>query len=495
MRHLLATLLALSALACNRAAPVADADLAAQPAGGAVTLWTDSTELFMEHPALIVGAPEKFAVHLTDLTDFAPLRSGRITLRFSPRDGGTPLELVQDAPRAPGIFGPAPSFSKPGIYDLLIMVESPQAHDTLRVPGLQVYGTAAEAPRVSNDGETGIAFLKEQQWKTPGFATAYAVDGHIAETIAAAGRITPADGHHARVTAYVAGILEVGRGASPPAPGERVTRGQQLALLTPLLGESGTAIAAARGALHEAQDEFDRAVRLYAAEAIPERRKHEAEIRLTAAREALAGFGDGSTRDDGRLVVRAPISGVIASRMAAPGGRVEAGAELFTIVDPAILWLDARVPAADAARVGASSTAQFRVPGSETLWRTSRTIAVGSIIDSVTRTVPVLYQLANERGVLKAGMHAQVAVSTGQRVAGLVVPSSAVLEEDGRSIVFVQPEGERFEKRVVALGGRDGTRSLVVAGLVAGERVVTGAAQQVRLASLSTAVPAHGHEH
>ena len=53
------------------------------PAGGAVTLWTDSTELFMEHPALIVGAPDKFAVHLTDLTDFAPLRSGSITLRLT----------------------------------------------------------------------------------------------------------------------------------------------------------------------------------------------------------------------------------------------------------------------------------------------------------------------------------------------------------------------------------------------------------------------------
>jgi len=45
------------------------------------------------------------------------------------------------------------------------------------------------------------------------------------------------------------------------------------------------------------------------------------------------------------------------------------------------------------------------------------------------------------------------------------------------------------------LGGRQGDRVLVLEGIKAGERVVTGAAYQVKLASLSTSVPAHGHEH
>ncbi len=82
-------------LACgSRAGSInADSSAAAEPAGGAITLWTDSTELFMEHPALVVGAPGKFAVHLTDLTDFAPLRSGRITLRFVPRTSSAGVGL------------------------------------------------------------------------------------------------------------------------------------------------------------------------------------------------------------------------------------------------------------------------------------------------------------------------------------------------------------------------------------------------------------------
>src|SRR5215208_6711576 len=86
-------LITLAFVACNQAA---EEEAGAEPAGGAITLWTDSTELFMEHPALIVGQPDKFAVHLTDLTDFAPLRSGRITLTFRPRDGGPPVVTVQE---------------------------------------------------------------------------------------------------------------------------------------------------------------------------------------------------------------------------------------------------------------------------------------------------------------------------------------------------------------------------------------------------------------
>jgi membrane fusion protein, heavy metal efflux system len=187
-----AALFTLAALAaCGRGEAADSAAAGGEPAGGAITLWTDSTELFMEHPALIVGAPDKFAVHLTDLTDFAPLRSGRITLRFQPRDGGAPLVVTQDAPRSPGIYGPAPEFKRAGTYDLTIQVESPQARDSIAVPGLRVYATADEAPKENGGGDAGIPFLKEQQWKTPGLRTAFAESGSVAASFDASGEIEP----------------------------------------------------------------------------------------------------------------------------------------------------------------------------------------------------------------------------------------------------------------------------------------------------------------
>ena len=468
----------------------------AEPAGGVITRWTDSTELFMEHPALVVGDTGLvFAAHLTDLTDFAPLTSGRVTFRFVPREGGAPVTVVQEAPRRPGIYGPRPRFVAPGTYDLTILVDSPQARDSIGVPGLRVYATFEDAPREPEEGgDAGIAFLKEQQWKTEGFRTAFATGGSVAASFEASGTIEPAGGRHAAITAPIAGLVDAGSVAQSPAPGQRVARGQVLAYLTASLGESGNALATARGELREAQDEYDRARRLVAAEAAPERRLHEAEIRLTAAREALAGLG-GSAVSGGRIAVRSPIDGVVATRSIAPGGRVGAGAPLFTIVDPSVVWLTVNVPAANAARVGRTGGASFQLEGDPRRYEARRTVSVGSVIDSLSRTVLVIYEVANPDGTIKVGATARVAVRTGQRADGVVIPTSAVLDEDGRPVVFVQPEGETFQKREITVAGTEGDRTLVTAGIRPGERVVTGAAYQVRLASLSTAVPAHGHEH
>jgi membrane fusion protein, heavy metal efflux system len=117
------------------------------------------------------------------------------------------------------------------------------------------------------------------------------------------------------------------------------------------------------------------------------------------------------------------------------------------------------------------------------------------VIDSLSRTIPVLYAVENRDGALKVGANARVAVRTGKREPGVIIPASAVLDDDGRPVAYVQSDGEAFEKRTLTLGAREGDRVLARAGIAAGERVVTGAAYQVRLASLSTSVPAHGHEH
>ena len=76
-----------------------------------------------------------------------------------------------------------------------------------------------------------------------------------------------------------------------------------------------------------------------------------------------------------------------------------------------------------------------------------------------------------------------------------VVPAAAVVDDAGRPIVFVQRAGETFERRAVTLGTRSGDRVQILDGVKPGERVVTTGAYLVRLASLSTSVPAHGHVH
>lgn len=316
------------------------------------------------------------------------------------------------------------------------------------------------------------------------------------ESFEVAGEVVPASGRVADVAAPIGGLIEVDGTGGSPAPGQWVDRGRLLVVLTPALGDAGSAYAQARRELREAEDDYQRVTRLYAVEAVSQRRLREAEIRLQAAREALAGLtGGDAVQGTGKLAIHAPIAGVVASRRITPGSRVAPGEPLFRIVDPSVVWLEVHVPAARAATLSVASPAAFRLEGGERIYRARRAVSIGSVVDSLTRTLVVLYEAANPDGSIKVGATATVTVGTGKRVHGVVVPGSAILDEDGRPICYVQVEGESFEKRELTLGANDGTQAVVLAGLRAGERVVTGAAYQVRLASLSSAVPAEGHEH
>jgi len=83
----------------------------------------------------------------------------------------------------------------------------------------------------------------------------------------------------------------------------------------------------------------------------------------------------------------------------------------------------------------------------------------------------------------------------GGRSLGLAVPESAIVDDAGRPVVFVQAAGESFLRRPVRLGIRDSGNIGILEGVTRGERVVTAGAYQIRLAALSPQVPAHGHVH
>jgi membrane fusion protein, heavy metal efflux system len=77
----------------------------------------------------------------------------------------------------------------------------------------------------------------------------------------------------------------------------------------------------------------------------------------------------------------------------------------------------------------------------------------------------------------------------------LVIPVSALIEEQGVFYAYVQTEGESFQKRELKLGANDKEKVQVLSGLTEGERVVTKGAYQIKLSQASGTMPAHGHEH
>jgi hypothetical protein len=122
-------------------------------------------------------------------------------------------------------------------------------------------------------------------------------------------------------------------------------------------------------------------------------------------------------------------------------------------------------------------------------------VNIGRTVDRRSRTVDVIYALRDPDERLRVGAMLRVAVPAGKRWQGVVVPREAILEDDGRSIVYVQLEGETFEERVVRVGPRAGSLAGIERGIVAHERVVVRGANVVRLSARASTAATHGHVH
>jgi membrane fusion protein, heavy metal efflux system len=479
----------LGVLACGGGG--AESDDEHEHGGVVITQWNDSTELFLEYPHLIAGQPTgNWAIHLSSMKDFKPITTGSLTVRFMNSDGPAETFTIDSVARA-GIFLLDPVIARPGTYQVELSLESPQVRSRHVLSEVVVFTQESEVPHEEEDDGGGIAFLKEQQWQIPWQVVA-AREDVVQNTTLAPGEIAAPDGALVEVSAPFDGIADATANRNAPSVGQAVRAGQVLVVLSPTVQDGGFAQARAR--LERLEREVARDERLYAAGAIPQRRLEEARHDLEVARAEVGAMG-GGVGGDYRLRLTSPISGVVARRSFVPGGRVAAGTQLFTIVDPRTAWLRVQVPAQAATGIPRDARATFTTDGSPEVRTTSRLVSVSNVLDPRTRTVPVVFEVTDAGGLFTFGQLAQVAVPTGGTVRGVVIPNTAIIDDNGTSVAYVQVGGETFERRVLALGASDGRRTHVVDGVRPGEMVVTTGAYQVRLASLSGDDFAGGHAH
>ena len=470
----------------------AEMGLETEIGGVVVTQWNDSTELFLEYPHVVAGEQTgNWAIHLTDMEDFKPIRSGTLTVDFV-SDQGRAETFQVDAPLRDGIFLMNPVVRQPGVYRVELVLTSPQVNSRHVLERVRVYSSVEAALMAEAvEGEGGISFLKEQQWVIP-FRVHPVKEHDVQQTVTGPAEIVPPDGALVEVSALVEGIAPAGENHDAPSVGERVREGQVLVVLAPTAQSGG--FAQSRGRVERLQREVERSGRLFAAGAIAGKRLEEARHDLEIARAELDAMG-GVTDGAYRLSLRAPISGVIAGRTFLPGRRVEAGEPLFTIVAPSTAWLRVQMSAATARKIGNATGTTFTTEDSREVFHTSRLLSVGPVLDHQTRTVPVVFEVEEFGGLFTFGQLAQATVPIGGTVRGIAVPNEAILDDNGTPVAYVQTGGETFVRRVLTLGVRDGIRTQVLAGLSLGEMVVTVGAYQVRLASLSGGDFAGGHAH
>jgi len=201
---------------------------------------------------------------------------------------------------------------------------------------------------------------------------------------------------------------------------------------------------------------------------------------LTAARRHLLilGISDatidslGKKNDLGAVFsLNSPIDGIVVERNATVGASVGTDANVFKIIDLSRVWVDANVFEKDLQQVRLGQEVKLTVPAFPGTTFSGRVILINSVVDPDTRTVKVRTEVANPDGRLKPDMFANVQIVTALNRTAISIPQSAVLNDDGKTIVFVA-EGNDYKKRQVQAGIQSNDRVEIVDGLNAGDKVV-----------------------
>lgn len=508
MNRIAVTLVLAAAAACGQHDhPPAPAESARTES---FTRWTQAHELFVEYPPFVIGQTSALAAHATRLDGHDPVTAGTLTAILRPRTGAV-LEAVARAPARPGIFRPELAPTTAGPCTLTLRLEANGTTEEVTTE-CEVHAAGAKLPAADEDPPGRITFLKEAAWTTD-FATAIATDRELVPMLRTTGELRATAGREARLTATAHGrvVLET----PVPVLGSEIAAGQVLARIVPQVDGASDRVtlaadtSEARTELAAAETQLARSERLWAERTIPEKQVEEARtrvqlarVRLQAAQGRLGQFDAGASGHGGgrtAFQIRSPIAGTLVSVHVSSGQSVEDGEPLFTVVDLSRVWLQASVFEPDIATVEHAQRASFRVDGHAQPIAIAppdgRVVTLGQLVDDKTRTVPMIFELANPDRRLRIGSFATVWIETGAPVRALAIPETALVDDAGRKVAYVQVEGEAFERRPLTLGVRSGGWVEVTGGITKGEHVVTQGAYELKLASAAGAVPEHGHAH
>lgn len=306
--------------------------------------------------------------------------------------------------------------------------------------------------------------------------------------------------------------------------GQRVAQGQRLIEYDNIqMGELMGQLAALQARLEGSQalEErhltlFERGQELYRAEAISARElefrdaqyrsarktsdSHRAEMARTAAMLKRLGASDEQmeqARKGGDLAslttLRAPFSATVIEYKVAEGEVVSPDRPLLTLADLASVWVLADVYEQDLEAISSGKQVEVAARSYPSRSFKARVTSIGDVVDPQTRTVKVRCLADNPGHLLKLGMFVAVRIEKGEPRPVVTVPVSALQRVGQESVVFVQVDEDRFEKRLVRAGMEWQGRAVIDAGLQPGERVVVQGAFSLK--SELTRETISGHEH
>jgi cobalt-zinc-cadmium efflux system membrane fusion protein len=160
-------------------------------------------------------------------------------------------------------------------------------------------------------------------------------------------------------------------------------------------------------------------------------------------------------------------------RLVSEGATVVPGTPLFVVSDLSRLWAVLEIDESNLSGIALGLRVTFQIAAFPGETFEGPVTFIADAVNPETRRVVVRASIENPEGRLKVHMFATANLELGPDREVLVIPSEAIQEVEGRTVVFVEVASGEYEMRAVELGDDLEGRSTVKAGLASGERVVT----------------------
>jgi RND family efflux transporter MFP subunit len=339
-------------------------------------------------------------------------------------------------------------------------------------------------------GTVAAYWLQRQSRAEQNSAAASTISPEMKEidsTVTTSGTVRLRTGAQVRVGSEVSGIVR----KLNVTVGSHIQRGDIIAEIDPRPLQARVEQARTQAAMDEvgvgkAERDLKRGQQLFAEGVLPAQQKEDLEWQVKSAQAKLEKSKSdlaAAEIDLSYAVIRAPISGTVASVSTQEGETVAASfaAPTFvTIIEDNALELVAMVDETDIANVRPGDTVNFTVeayPSLEMRAIVKRIDPVATIISGVVN-YPVMATIQREGRLLKPDMTANITIKTAERKA-LVVPNGAILRDGEERFVFLIRDGKQ-EKRTVTMGTRDAGFTEIKKGLSASDMVIVNRAADSR---------------
>ena len=348
--------------------------------------------------------------------------------------------------------------------------------------------------------EEGEIQLTSQQMVEQGLKVAVASTGLVEKLTTLPGKLVVNTDQQAHISPNFSGYIE----QVNVALGQSVQKGQTLAvLIVPELIDQQANLRMAQVNLDLARKDYQREQQLWS-QGISAKQDYQraenayrqAQITVQSSQARLNALG-ASGNNNGRFLIKAPISGVISKKDIVVGENVQLADQLFVIENLKDLWLEFNLPNTSNIQLQVGQILNFKTNGSDQNYQ-AKVQTLNPEADLQTGRLQVRAKVTTQADVLRPNVLVNVFVTDAQAKTALRVQKKALQQVEGKPVVFVIESEEKglvhlkAQPIEVGVSSQDGQWLEVISGLTEGQKYIADGSFLLK-SELEKDEAGHGH--